>query len=148
MVRDLAEEATGIDADYSVTVRESAFAEGADEYEPDDTSGEASPLESDGTRQKHTFHTSNDVDYISFTAQEGVEYTIQTGSLEGGCDTIIYLYDEAGTELGNDDDASDQSFASSLVWTAPSSGTCYVMIRDFGGRAGPCVGYEIWISAR
>jgi hypothetical protein len=148
MVRDLSEDASGIDASYSITVRESAFAEGADEYEPDDTPDEASPLESDGTPQKHTFHTSNDVDYVSFTAREGVEYTIQTGNLEGSCDTIIYLYDEAGTELGNNDDASDQSFASSLVWTAPSSGTYYVAIRDFGGRAGPAVSYEVWISAQ
>jgi hypothetical protein len=148
MVRDLAEEATGIDANYSITVRESAFAEGADQYEPDDTPAQASPMESDGTRQKHTFHTSTDVDYVSFTAQQGVEYTIQTGSLQAGCDTIIYLYDVAGAELDYDDDASDESFASSIVWTASSRGIHYVMIRDLGSRAGPAVSYEIWISAR
>jgi hypothetical protein len=148
MVRDLGEKASGSDANYSITVRESAFAEGADQYEPDDAPEEASPMESDGTRQRHTFHTSNDVDYVSFAAQQGVEYTIETGSLEGACDTIIYLYDEAGTEQDYDDDAGDQSFASSIVWTAPSSGTYYVMIRDFGGLAGPGISYEIWISAQ
>ena len=148
MVEDLAGDATGIDANYSVTVRESAFAEGADEYEPDDTLSEASPIESDGTRQQHTFNTSNDVDYVSFAAEAGVEYTIETGNLGAGCDTIIYLYDEAGVELDYDDDASDQTFASSIVWTAPSSGTYYVMIRDFGGRAGPAISYEVWISAQ
>jgi hypothetical protein len=148
MVRDLAEDATGIDANYSITVRESAFAQGADQYEPDDTLSEASPMESDGARQMHTFHTSTDVDYVSFAAQEGVEYTIQTGGLQAGCDTAMYLYDEAGAELGYDDDASDQSFASSIVWTAPSTGVYYVMICDFGGRAGPAVSYEIWISAQ
>ena len=148
MVRDLSGDAIGIDASYSISVRESAFAEGADQYEPDDTPTQASPMESDGTRQMHTFHTSTDVDYVSFAAQEGVEYTIETGSLEGGSDTIIYLYDEAGAELGYDDDASDQTFASSIVWTAPASGTYYVMSRDFGGRAGPAVSYEVWISAQ
>jgi hypothetical protein len=152
MVRDLAQEARGIEANYSITVRESGFAEGADQYEPDDTLGEASPIEGDGTRQEHTFHTSDDVDYVSFAAHEGVEYTIQTGSLQGGCDTIIYLYDylydEAETELGYDDDAGGQGFASSIVWTAPSSGGFYVMVRDFGARAGPAVGYQIWIEAR
>ena len=96
----------------------------------------------------YPFNTSNDVDYVSFDAEEGAEYTIQTGSLEAGCDTIIYLYDEAGVELDYDDDASDQTFASSIVWTAPSSGTYYVMIRDFGGRAGPAISYEVWISAQ
>ena len=148
MVRDLAGDSTGIDANYSISVRESAFAEGADQYEPDDNPSEASPIESDGTRQQHTFNTSNDVDYVSFAAQEGVEYTIETGTLQAGCDTAIYLYDEAGVELDYDDDASDQSFASSIVWTAASSSVHYVMIRDFRGRAGPAVSYEIWISAR
>jgi len=148
MVRDLAGDSAGIDASYSITVRESAFAEGADQYEPDDTPTQSSPMESDGRRQMHTFHTSTDVDYVSFAAEEGVEYTIQTGSLQAGCDTAIYLYDEAGAELGYDDDASDESFASSIVWTAPSSSIHYVMMRDFGGRAGPAVSYQIWISAQ
>jgi hypothetical protein len=148
MVRDLAEDATGIDSNYSISVRESAFAEGADEYEPDDTLSEASAIQSDGTPQLHTFHTSNDVDYVSFAAEEGVEYTIQTGNLGPGCDTIIYIYDEAGTELDYDDDASEQTFASSIVWTASSSGTYYVMIRDFNGRAGPAISYEVWVSTQ
>jgi len=148
MVRDLAEDATGIDAEYSVTIRESAFAEGADEYEPDDALSEASPLESEGTPQQHTLHTSNDLDYVSFGAEEGVEYTIETGNLGAGCDTIIFLYDAAGAELDYDDDASDQTFASSIVWTAPSSGTYYLTIRDFNGRAGPTISYEFSVSAR
>jgi hypothetical protein len=148
MVRDVAEDATGIDANYSISIRESAFAEGEDQYEPDDTLRDASPIESDGTRQEHTFHTSTDVDYVSFVAQRGVEYTIQTGSLGANSDTVLYLYDEGGAELGYDDDASDETLASSIVWTAPSSGTYYVMIRDFGSRAGPATSYELWISAQ
>jgi len=148
MVEDLAGEATGIDANYSISVRESAFAEGADQYEPDDSLSQSSLIASDGTRQKHTFHTSTDVDYVSFAAQEGVEYTIQTGNLQAGCDTIIYLYDDAGVELVYDDDASDETFASSIVWTAPSTGVYYVGMNDYRGRAGPAVSCEIWITAQ
>ncbi|MGB9301111.1 MAG: pre-peptidase C-terminal domain-containing protein [Anaerolineae bacterium] len=148
MVEDLAGEATGIDANYSISVRDSAFAEGADQYEPDDSLSQSSLIASDGTRQKHTFHTSTDVDYVSFAAQEGVEYTIQTGSLQAGCDTIIYLYDEAGVELVYDDDSSSETYASLMVWTAPSTGVYYVGINDYRGRAGPAVSCEIWITAQ
>jgi hypothetical protein len=148
MVRDLGEDSAGIDARYSLTVVESAFAAGADPYEPDDTPGEATPIETDGTRQPHTFHTTTDVDYVSFTAQQGREYTIQTGDLQAACDTVIYLYDEAGVELDYDDDAGEDSFASLIVWTAPSTGVYYVRIRDFSGRAGPAVSYDVWISVQ
>jgi hypothetical protein len=148
MVRDLGEDSAGIDARYSLTAVQSAFAEGADRYEPDDTPGEATPIETDGTRQPHTFHTTTDVDYVYFTAQQGREYTIQTGGLQGGCDTVIYLYDEAGVELDYDDDAGEDSLASRIVWTAPSTGVHYVRIRDFSGRAGPAVSYDVWISVQ
>jgi hypothetical protein len=77
-----------------------------------------------------------------------VEYTIQTGSLQAGCDTIIYLYDEAGVELVYDDDSSSETYASLMVWTAPSTGVYYVGINDYRGRAGPAVSCEIWITAQ
>ena len=148
MVRDLAEDSTGIATRYSLTVVESAFAEGADPYEPDDTPAEATRIGSDGTRQAHTFYTTTDVDFVSFAAQEGREYTIQTGNLQAACNTTIYLYNEAGVELDYDDDAGEDSFASLIVWTAPSTGVHYVKIRDFSGRAGPAVSYEVWISVQ
>lgn len=148
MVRDLGEDSTGIAAGYSISVVESAFAEGADPYEPDDTPTQASRIETDGARQTHTFHTTMDVDFVSFTALEGREYIIQTGDLRAACDTTLYLYDEAGVELDYDDDAGKDSLASLIVWTAPSTGLYYVKIRDFSGRAGPGVSYEIWISVQ
>ena len=148
LVRDLGEDSTSINARYSLAVLESAFAEGADPYEPDDTPAEATRVRSDGTRQTHTFHTTTDADFVSFAAQEGREYTIQTGKLQTACDTTIYLYDQSGVELNYDDDAGEDSFASLIVWTAPSTGVHYVKIRDFSGRAGPAVSYEVWISVQ
>jgi hypothetical protein len=148
LVRDLADDSLGFEARYSLTVEESAFAPGADPYEPDDTPGEATRIGSDGTPQTHTFHTTGDEDFVSFVAHEGRRYTIQTGSLLSGCDTTIYLYDEAGVELEYDDDAGEESMASLIVWTAPSTGVNYVKIRDFSGRAGPAVSYQVWVSVQ
>lgn len=148
MIRDLAEDSSGRGAAYSISVAESPFAEGADLYEPDDTPSQASLFDAGDPPQEHTFHTSTDADYVSFVAREGVEYRIETGSLQGKCDTSLVLYDEDGVELDFDDDGGEESLASLIVWTATSSGPHYVKITDFSGWAGPAVSYQIWISSQ
>jgi hypothetical protein len=146
MVRDLAEDSSGADASYSVSVTESASVEGADPYEPDDTFSEASLIDVDGASQAHTFHTTTDVDCVWFMADGGTEYVIETLNLSGHCDTEMYLYDEGGTELAYDDDSAAEDYASLIVWEAPADGIYYVAAVDFNGRAGPGVGYEIAVS--
>lgn len=146
MIRDLGDDSAGSSATYEISVVSTDAIEGADSYEPDESFARASSIATDGTYQTHTFHVTGDVDYVSFSAQEGVEYTIETGDLEGECDTEIHLYDEDGIELDYDDDGADESVASRLVWTAPSGGTYYVLIEEYQGRAGPDVGYRIWVT--
>jgi len=146
MVRDLAEDSSGADATYSISVTESASVEGADAYEPDDTLSEASLIDVDGAPQDHTFHTTTDVDCVRFMAEEGTEYAIETLNLLGDCDTAIYLYDETGTELADDDDAGEEEYASLILWQAPADGIYYVAAVDYAGRAGPGVRYQISVS--
>ncbi len=146
MIRDLRDDSAGPESTYEVRTTASDTIEGADPYEPDDSISQASPIDTESTYQSHTFHVTVDVDYVSFLAEEGVEYTIETGNLEGACDTVIYLYDGEGTELDYDDDRGEEAFASSLVWVAPESGIYYVAVQDFHGQAGPGVSYRIWIS--
>ena len=98
-----------------------------------------------GAPQTHTFHTSTDEDFVYFVAQEGREYVIETAALQGGCDTVLFLYDEEGAELAYDDDAGEDPLSSRLEWIAESSGTYYVKVRDFRGRAGPEVSYLLSI---
>ncbi len=146
MIRDLRDDSAGPHSTYEIRITASDTIEGADPYEPDDSISQASPIDTDGTYQSHTFHVNVDVDYVSFLAEEGVEYSIHTGNLEGACDTVIYLYDEEGTELDYDDDQGEESFASGLVWVAPEGGIHYIAVDDFHGQAGPEVSYRIWIS--
>jgi ribosomal protein L37E len=148
MVRDLAGDSAGPEATYSLSVKESPFVEGADPFEPDDDLASARPIDTTGTHQAHTFHTSTDVDYVYFSAQGGKRYAIETGGLTGDCDTVIFLYDRDGVELDLNDDAGEEVLSSLLEWTAPSSGTYYVEVRDFGGHAGPEVGYQLWVTVR
>ncbi len=144
MIRDLGDNSAGPDATYDIRVTAEGPIKG-DPYEPNDTIRQAKAIETDATHQTHTFHTSTDADYVCFRAQQGVQYTIATGNLQGGCDTTTFLYSKDGTELDYDDDAGEV-YASLIVWTAPSSDTYYVMIEEFTGRAGPDVSYEIWVS--
>lgn len=146
MIRDLADGSAGPEATYEVRIIASDTVEGADSYEPDDSIAQASSIDTDGSHQSHTLHVTVDVDYVSFLADEGVEYTIETGNLEGDCDTVIYLYDEDGTELEFDDDSGEESLASRLVWIAPDGGIYYVAVEDFHNQAGPEVSYQIWMS--
>ncbi len=146
MVRDLAEDSSGADASYGVSVTESASVEGVDLYEPDDTFGEASLIDIDGASQAHTLHTTTDVDYVWFMADEGTEYVIETLNLSGKCDTEMYLYDESGAELAYDDDKEDGDYSSLILWEAPADGLYYVVVLNFNKRAGPGVGYEIVAS--
>lgn len=146
MVRDLAEDSVGWEATYSLVVLESSSVPGADPFEPDENFASASPLETTGTPQTHTFHTSTDVDFVSFLAEEGVLYRIETWNLEDDCDTVVFLYDRGGAELDYDDDAGGKVLNSLLEWAAPSAGTYYLKIRDFRGHAGPEVSYQIRIQ--
>lgn len=148
MTRDLGEDSSGVDATYGILVMTTDVGEDADSYEPDDSIPQASPIDTDGAYQTHTFHTTTDVDYVSFIAQEGVEYTIETGNLQGECDTVLYLYDVDGVELEYDDDAGDEIYASRVVWTAPSSETYYVGVEDYRGQAGSDLSYLVRVSAQ
>ncbi|MDH4209232.1 MAG: hypothetical protein OEV76_10190, partial [Anaerolineae bacterium] len=55
MVHDLAGDSAGWEATYSLVVEESASLPGADPFEPDDDFAAATPLETTGTPQTHTF---------------------------------------------------------------------------------------------
>jgi hypothetical protein len=117
--------------EYDIWVRESEpvrFEE--DEYEPDDTMAKAREIVL-GAPQTHNIHVLGDRDWVFFRAEEGVTYDIVTFGLGRDVDTIIYLYDESGEELAQDDDGSGEGLASRITWTADSAGTLYVMIRDY-----------------
>jgi branched-chain amino acid transport system substrate-binding protein len=139
MIRDRADTAAGPNAKYSIRVRTVVIT--GDRYEPDDTIRQATEIGTDGAHQTHTFHTSTDADYVSFTAQQEVSYRIETGGLQGGCNTEMYLYNENGEKLLH-------TYSGAIDWTAPSSSTYYVRVGEMACRAGPEVSYEIWVSDR
>jgi hypothetical protein len=78
-----------------------------DEYEPNNDSASAKQIEP-GTPQQHTFHTSNDVDWIKFQITQPGRYTIRARGAESNrLDTYIELFDSNVNAIDDDDDGGE-----------------------------------------
>jgi hypothetical protein len=115
----------------------------ADEWEPDDTPGEASPMEIGGV-QAHNLHLAGDQDWLYFEAEAGTSYVVETSNLGREIDTVVTLYDRSGNELASDDDGEEEFGSSRLFWVAEEGGRLYVQIRGYADtEEGPRTGYEV-----
>lgn len=136
------DEGPGANYDLSLRLGED-FA--LDEYEPDDSRAQARRI-GVGDTQTHNRHRGGDVDWVYFEAQAGTRYVVETSNLGDDADTVIYLYDEAGEELGSDDDGGAETWASRLEWVAPRDGVFYVRVEDWlGSSAGPGTRYDVLV---
>ncbi|NOK58821.1 MAG: hypothetical protein GFH27_549301n151 [Chloroflexi bacterium AL-W] len=99
-----------------------------DIYEPNDTPAQSNPF-TVGLEQEHRLCTYGDRDWISFEAEEGKPYRIETYNLLY-TDTVIEFYDTDGTTLIAADRNSGD-YNNSLLTTDPlDAGIYYVKIRD------------------
>jgi hypothetical protein len=144
LVQDLRDEAAGPETEYSVSVlEEGAVRLFADPYEPDDTMTSAGSI-GIGEVQGHNIHAVGDHDWLSFQAEAGLTYLVETYHLGDEVDTVLLLYNEKGEELAGDDDGGDEPRASRVAWTAQTAGTVYVMVRDYkDDRADRSMTYDI-----
>jgi hypothetical protein len=79
-----------------------------DEYEPDDDSSTAKSIEI-GVPQQHTFHNSNDVDWVKFQVTRAGRYTIRARGVNSNrLDTYIELYNSDLRKIGEDDDGGER----------------------------------------
>ena len=101
-----------------------------DEWEPDDSAGEARLLEP-GVAQEHNLHVVGDRDWLYFEAASGQSYEIQTSSLGPEVDTVVSIYDGQGNELAVDDDGGDEFRSSRLFWSPQEDQRLYVMVWAF-----------------
>lgn len=90
------------------------------------------------TSQTHNFAVPGDVDWAKFVAQAGQTYHIYTDNLGANTDTVLSLYDQNGTTLLAQNDDSGETIASSIDWTAPSSGTYYIKVSDWNPNTNGC----------
>ena len=118
-----------------------------DPFEPDDTCAQASFIRVNGSPQRHNFHVSTDMDWVKFRANAGETYIIETMDLDNRADTVLVLVaPDCTTWLALDDD-SGVGLASRIEWTAPASGTYYVLVQPFSSwNTGEESGYTLSVS--
>jgi hypothetical protein len=98
-----------------------------DEFEPDDDSSSASPIEI-GASQQHTFHTGNDVDWVKFEVKQSGRYIIRARGVNSNrLDTYIELFDSDMNSIGEDDDGGDN--LDSRLSIRLNTGLYYLKIR-------------------
>ena len=125
-------------------IRVSAF-DNVLEVEPNNTKEEgtpttaALPLAFNGILE-----TAGDTDYFKFNAKKGERYRFKSYADRIGSpvDTVLYVYDEKGTQLGSSDDA-DGSKDSRVDFSSPADGVYFVRIKDMLDRGGKNFVYRI-----
>ena len=119
-----------------------------DEWEPDDGPAEASTISTDGRSQHHHFHHRGDEDWVTFPAQAGVSYLVETLMLGSQADTKLTFFGPDGqTLLAENDDCQGQP-RSCILWRATSDHTAYVQVRSATGVDVSCKGHHYFLSIR
>lgn len=104
-----------------------------DSYEPDNDLSSATSISVGGSAQNHVI-VAGDADWFKFQATSGTKYLIL---ITGHMDNVLYLYDNSGNWLAEDDDndndySIDQSnVESAIVWTCYASGDYYFMVNGY-----------------
>jgi hypothetical protein len=114
-----------------------------DEFEPDNEPSQAKTIEI-GTPQQHSFHNSDDVDWVKFEVKDAGRYTIRTRGVNSNrLDTYIELFDANVRSIADDDDGGE-SFDSRLSRRL-DAGTYYLKVSCLDDE--PDQPYTISISA-
>ena len=104
---------------------------------PDDHGNDAGSATPVGTNSSNAgvIEVPDDVDWFSFSAQSGFDYTFETvlGTLS---DSVLRLISTDGTMQLDIDDDGGPGLASLINWPAPSSGTYYLEVSSFGSNTG------------
>ena len=105
-----------------------------DAYEADDTFDDARLITVNGAVQRHTFHESDDEDWVQFAVTAGETYTMTTSNLGASNDTVLELYDTDGmTKLIENNDCPGSGGGASCInnWSAPDSDTYFIKVRRY-----------------
>ena len=111
-----------------------------DAFEPDDTPEQARPLPLDGTPQQRSFHSGNDLDWVSVFLSTGDRILIWT---TGPCDTYLLMVAPDGRTLVAEDDDSGEDQNAALFFAAKQGGQYYAVVRPFGGSSPTCPSYTL-----
>jgi hypothetical protein len=96
----------------------------------------------------HTEHALCDPDWLTFPAEAGRWYRVETFGLQGSADTVIELWGGHGEALLlADDDGSPTPQASRLDFQAPDDADLHVLVAQRDGAYGGRRGYSVQVRA-
>ncbi len=102
-----------------------------DMYEPDNTNIDATSY---SAYQQHTFHLSNDVDWVKFYALSNLAYEIHAGNVSTNTDIVLDLYgmlpDGTLTNLDHMDDGG-KGVDEYMALDFPAPGFYYIRVSEF-----------------
>jgi hypothetical protein len=117
-----------------------------DAYESNDTPPTARTIAL-GQSQLHNFTSHGDEDWLKFTAEAGVTYTLSTSSLGLSADTYLYLYGTNGSTLLAANDDYGGGLASQITWAAPTDGVYYLLVKQWNPSSSGCgTSYTVTVS--
>lgn len=132
----------------SLRIEYSTGVPNGDDYEPDDTCAQVSPIQVNGATQQHDFHQYEDSDWVWFDAQAGITYVIQTSNTASRVDTVLELYATCGAPPVDEDDNAFGPGAT-LAFTAPASGRYYARVLQNDGTVyGAETEYDLSVRAQ
>lgn len=145
-VRHYNSSASGADTGYTLSVTDLGCS--GDTYEPNNDSATATSINI-GDIQDHNFFCAGDEDWLVFSADSGVSYTLTTFDLGNESDTYMNLYDTDGTTLLHSDDDGGNGLASQIEWVAPSTGLYFVQLHHYDPSAsGEFTTYSVRITSQ
>lgn len=103
-----------------------------DVFEYDGSPSFAKSITTDSVEQNRNL-TINDTDWVSFSADTGGTYTIETF---GATNTVLSLYGPDGVTLIATDNNSGTGANAMISWACPASGTYYFTATGFNGATG------------
>ncbi|MDM8530007.1 SUMF1/EgtB/PvdO family nonheme iron enzyme [Anaerolineales bacterium HSG25] len=119
-----------------------------DSYEPNDDCESATPIETDGTLQTHTFTSVADEDWLTFSVISGTRYLIDVQPpLESLADLIVTVYDGCNTVPI---DTKNETFlpGARLNILAPADETYYLKITSAINELDPQADYSFRVTVR
>ncbi len=131
---------------YGATLFQIETPQCSDPHEPNDTSGQATPISYGSTLTDPDICPEADVDYYSFLGSAGdtIVADIDAQNIGSVLDSYLYLYDTDGvTELAENDD--HDGLDSRIEYALPTDGTYYLKVREYDhpNEGGPGYFYAI-----
>ena len=114
-----------------------------DRYEDDGVPSQAKPLVI-GETQNHLFCPAGDADWLTFFANRGKGYRIETSFAGAGVDSYLNLFAPDGrTLITANDDAPGARGASQITFYPPADGWYYIQAKNQGDIGYAGLGYSI-----